>query len=260
MRASLIIPTLNEEAGLKSVVEQFRRCAAHANQTLFHYDPVEWTITVVDGMSTDSTVEIAKNLGVCVLLETRPGYGRAYKTGFEHSGDEFIATLDGDGTYPAKQVPWLLQHLIYNDKDFVVGNRFDIPDGGAMPALNKVGNLGLSALARALFPHPLRLATTRKLIDLESGMWVFRRRILRFLQLQENGTAFSQELKLEVLLRGLRYDEVPITYTDRMGYSKTHPVRDGAIDFMWLLNRRFESFGGPFARIARAYKTASSRI
>lgn len=250
MKATLVIPTLDEEDGIGKVIAQFRSSAERANDTLFHYDPIEWTILVVDGRSTDRTVEFAESHGARVLLERRPGYGRAYKTGFEHSDGEYIASIDGDGTYPTQRVPWLLQHLIYNEKDFVVGNRFDIPSDGVMPALNRLGNLGLSIAVRALFPNPIRRATTRKFLDIESGMWVFRRSILPTLKLQEDGTAFSQEIKLEVLLRGFHYDEVPIPYGERLGYSKTHPVRDGTIDVIWLLNRRLQLLGWPLSRLA----------
>ncbi|HEV2167110.1 MAG TPA: glycosyltransferase family 2 protein, partial [Thermoplasmata archaeon] len=112
MRATLLIPTLNEGESIGHVLRTFQAAAAEANRTLFAGDPVDWELLVIDGNSTDGTPERARAAGAQVLAEARRGYGRAYRTGFAAANGEFIATLDGDATYPAELVPKLLHHLL----------------------------------------------------------------------------------------------------------------------------------------------------
>ncbi|EQD72670.1 glycosyl transferase, group 2 family protein, partial [mine drainage metagenome] len=82
MRATLVIPTLNEAGSIGHVLRTFRTAAEAANRTIFAADPLDWEILVVDGASTDGTAEVAAREGARVLLERRRGYGRAYMTGF----------------------------------------------------------------------------------------------------------------------------------------------------------------------------------
>ena len=85
MRASLVVPTLNEERSIAGVLRTFRAAAEEANRTLFRDAPLDWEVLVVDGRSTDRTREIAAAEGARVIDEPRRGYGRAYKTGFREA-------------------------------------------------------------------------------------------------------------------------------------------------------------------------------
>ncbi|MCI4322380.1 MAG: glycosyltransferase family 2 protein, partial [Thermoplasmata archaeon] len=105
MRGTLVIPTLNEAASVGHVLDTFRDAAAAANRTMFHDDPIDWEMIVVDGASTDATAEIARKAGARVISEARPGYGRAYQTGFAAATGDVIATADGDATYPVEEIP-----------------------------------------------------------------------------------------------------------------------------------------------------------
>ncbi|MCI4354293.1 MAG: glycosyltransferase, partial [Thermoplasmata archaeon] len=81
MRATLIVPTLNESASIGHVLRTFRAGADRANPTLFPRDPLDWEMIVVDGASTDGTQALAEAEGARVIVERRKGYGRAYRTG-----------------------------------------------------------------------------------------------------------------------------------------------------------------------------------
>ena len=85
---SLVIPCLNEEKGIHQVISRIPPC-------------IDATI-VVDNGSTDHTAAIASSLGAQVISETKKGYGRAYRTGFEYCRTDIIVTADGDGTYPVE--------------------------------------------------------------------------------------------------------------------------------------------------------------
>lgn len=71
-------------------------------------------------------------------------------------------------------------------------------------------------------------------------MWVFRREILNKVKLTQDGMPFSEEMKIEVLHRGLRFEEVPIHYAERWGAPKLSSWRDGRENMMFLVRKRFE--------------------
>ena len=140
MRATLVVPTLNEAASIGHVLDTFRTASESANLTLFAEDPIEWEILVIDGASTDGTAEIAPRRGARVVVEPRKGYGRAYRTGFDGASGEFLATLDGDATYPAEEIPRLLRYLIDEGLDFLTTDRLAYLDTKAMTREHRIGN------------------------------------------------------------------------------------------------------------------------
>jgi len=195
MKISVIIPTLNEEESIGLVLDKIPR------------DPrYEWEIIIVDGDSKDRTREIAEEKGAKVIVEKRKGYGRAYKTGFDAATGDIIVTMDGDDTYPAEKVVELVEHLLTNNLDFVSCERFSLMKKGAMSLTHKVGNTILTWSTRLLFGVKIK--------DSQSGMWVFRREILKDLKLTSDGMPFSEEIKIEAW-RKFKCEEVPILYRER---------------------------------------------
>jgi hypothetical protein len=83
---------------------------------------------------------------------------------------------------------------------------------------------------RALFGVPIQ--------DSQSGMWAFRRDILPRLRLAHDGMAFSEELKVEVILSGFRFLEIPVQYRVRVGDRKIRSLRDAAKNLLWLARKR----------------------
>lgn len=217
---SVVVPTMNEEASLGRVLDEVR--AALAGRDL--------EILTVDTASSDRTNEIAAAKGARVVSEPRRGYGRAYKTGFEASRGRYIVTLDADFTYPAAALPDLLRRLEEGHADFVSGDRLSSLSDDAMSGMHRVGNRILNAAFRLLVGYQIH--------DSQSGMWAFRRDILPRLRLVHDGMAFSEELKLEVIRSGLRFQEVPIDYRPRIGEKKIRSVRDAFANLVWLVRKR----------------------
>ncbi len=240
MRASLVIPTLNEALSVGHVIRTFRAATESANQRFFFRNPIDWEILVIDGPSTDGTAEVAQHEGARVIAEPRRGYGRAYKTGFAAATGEVIATTDGDASYPVEEIPWFVLTLLEHRLDFLTGDRLSYLDPKAMTTEHRIGNSVLNFALRAFFHSALQGAPARVLRDSQSGMWIFRREILEKLRLTQDGMAFSEELKIEVLRHGLRFDEVPIHYSERWGAPKLSSWRDGAGNMMFLFQKRFE--------------------
>src|SRR5437016_14666644 len=90
LKISVVIPCYNEQDGIRSVIEAM---PTYVDE-----------IVVVDNNSTDRTGEIARNLGAVVVFQPRKGYGAAYQAGLPAATGDVIATLDGDGTYPADEI------------------------------------------------------------------------------------------------------------------------------------------------------------
>jgi dolichol-phosphate hexosyltransferase len=240
MRGSLVIPTLNEAPSIAHVVRLFRTAVAEANATVFQGDSIEWEVVVVDGASEDGTAAIAEAEGARVIIERRKGYGRAYKTGFAAARGEVIATADGDATYPVETVPRLVKKLLDEKLDFLTGNRLAYLDRKAMTTEHRVGNYFLNAFVGLAYHRYLRDVPGRALEDSQSGFWVFRREVLNRVHLTQNGMAFSEELKIEAILRGVRFLEVPIRYGERWGPPKLSSWRDGLGNLLFLVEKRFD--------------------
>ena len=215
---AIIIPCLNEEQGIEQILRLMPEFVDE--------------VIVVDNGSTDRTREIAESLGAMVIREDVRGYGRAYKRGFRHASSDVIVTLDGDHSYPIDAVSYLLEAFLHLDVDFLNASRFPVRDSRAMSFKHKFGNLVLSLAMSVLYFRWVR--------DSQSGMWVFRRKILEEMSLESDGMAFSEEIKIEALRsRKIRFGEISILYSSRLGEIKLNPWRDGFYNLWFLVRKRF---------------------
>jgi len=218
---SLVIPCLNEEAGIQIVLKNVPRLIDE--------------ILVVDNGSTDNTVEYAKKLGARVILEKEKGYGRAYLTGFNNAKGDIIITADGDGTYPVALATNLVRKLVDEGLDFISASRFPLIDQKSMFFRNQMGN--------RIFSFIIYIFYGLKFNDALSGMWIFKKKILPFLDIKSRGWAFSPELKIEIFShREFKSLEVHIPYAPRVGDVKLHPYSDGWKAFKFLLRKKMGSF------------------
>jgi hypothetical protein len=126
----------------------------------------------------------------------------------------------------------LIEAFLHLDVDFLNASRFPVRDNRAMSFKHKLGNLVLSVAVSVLFLHWVR--------DSQSGMWVFRRSILKDMKLEADGMAFSEEIKIEALRNPrIRFGEISILYTSRLGEKKLNPWRDGFHNLAFLFKKRF---------------------
>jgi glycosyltransferase involved in cell wall biosynthesis len=171
-------------------------------------------------------------LGAEVIREPVRGYGRSYKKGFTRATGDLIITLDGDHSYPPDAISYLLEAFLHLEVDFLNASRFPVQDSRAMSFKHKFGNLVLSLAMTLLYFHWVR--------DSQSGMWVFRRSILEEMTLESDGMAFSEEIKIEALKSSrIRFREISIQYSSRLGEIKLNPWRDGFYNLWFLLRKRF---------------------
>jgi len=217
---TVVIPTINEEAGIGQVLDSIPR------------DPsLKIEVLIIDTDSTDRTKEIAIGKGARVINEARRGYGRAYKTGFEYASGDIIVTLDADCTYPAEEIPRLVKLLRDEGLDFISCDRLSRMEKGAMSSKHKFGNWVLSTTMNLFFRTGFK--------DSQSGMWVFRREILDKLELVSDGMPMSEEIKIEAKRKGFRVKEVPVVYRPRKGEVKLRSWADGKKNLKFLFSKKF---------------------
>ena len=221
---SIVMPCYNEERGVAETIAEIRKLGDLIDEIL-----------VIDNNSADKTSEVARSLGARVVFEKRPGYGRAYKTGLVAATGYYIATLDGDATYPAERIPDLLETLVQEELDFVSACRK--PQDWHRNWDNFKRLAGNKVLTTTLW-----LLFFCYLIDSQSGMWIFKHDILHDLHVTSDGMPFSEEIKIEVFTHPkLKAKEIPITfhYHTRKGASKLNLWKDGFFNLFFLFKKRF---------------------
>ena len=147
------------------------------------------------------------------------------------TGDVTI-TLDGDGTYPAEQIPELVDHLVDAELDFISASRFPLRNPKAMNFSNKVGNMVLTIGMAVLYGKPVR--------DSQSGMWVYRSEVYPKLNVTSDGMPLSEEIKIEAIRHpDVKFSEYNVNYHPRVGEVKLDKWRDGFRNLAFLVQKRF---------------------
>lgn len=216
------MPSLNEEDSISQTIREIP-----VNK--LRRQGWDCELLVVDGGSRDKTVQIAEEQGARVMRSKR-GYGRQYLAGFGKARGEIIVTADSDNSYPMNEIPRLVKMLDEKRLDFISTNRFSGIEDGSMRYLNWIGNKALTLAVNFLFD--LRLN------DSQSGMWVFRKKLLEKLNLKSSGMPLSQEIKIEAFLKS-KAREIDSTYRKRKGEAKLRIFQDGWENLIFLLKERF---------------------
>jgi len=200
----VIIAALNEEEGIGLTISELKKTLKHPR------------ILVVDGRSTDRTVEIAKNMGAHVVYQDGLGKGNALAKAIKNSDltVDYVVITDADYTYPAEHVPGMIRILEKNpDVGMVCGNRFN-------------SNLHLSEMHNILYFGNRVIAFFHNLLngvsltDPLTGLRVVRAEILRGWKVKSRGFDVEVELNHRVEREGFCIVEVPIEYRERLGEKK----------------------------------------
>jgi glycosyltransferase involved in cell wall biosynthesis len=179
-------------------------------------------LILVDGHSTDKTVEVAKLLAPSVQIVAQSGNGKgdALRTGFQVATSDIIVMLDADGSTDPDEIPAFVDALV-SGADFVKGSRF-LKGGGTadMSVLRRLGNWGFTSLVKLFFAG--------KYTDLCYGYNAFWRRILPQLALDGDGFEIETIMNVRALRAGLRVVEVPSFEAQRIhGESNLRTFPDG---------------------------------
>jgi len=200
----VIVAALNEEEGIGPTLAELREVLM---------DP---RFLVVDGNSTDRTVEVARKMEAEVLFQESLGKGDAIAQAIRHvdSDVKYVVFIDADFTYPAGYLPEMIRILEENPEvGMVTGNRFnDSFELRSMKSPFFVGNRFLALAQRFLNGVSLK--------DPLTGFRVVRWRILKNWEPKSKGFDIEAEINYRVERQGYKTVEIPIDYRDRLGEKK----------------------------------------
>jgi glycosyltransferase involved in cell wall biosynthesis len=209
LRVTVAIPCHNEALTVAKVVGDFRAQLPEAE------------ILVCDNCSTDGTAEAARAAGARVIREKRKGKGYALQSILETVDSDVCVLVDGDDTYFAEDVHALLEPVLADRADMVVGDRLKSASSEALTHMHRFGNQVILRI--------INLAFRTSFKDVLSGYRVWNRNFARAVPLITGGFETETELTLQALEKGMAIQELPVRYRARPAgsFSKLSPFADG---------------------------------
>ena len=203
------IPCYNEAVTIEKVISDFREELPEAE------------ILVFDNNSIDDSRNIAEAAGAIVHSVRKQGKGYVLQAIFDLVSADALVLVDGDDTYDARDVHVLLELVISDESDMVVGNRLPDARDESMRAHRHIGNRMIVGAINTMFGTRYQ--------DILSGYRVFSRRFVQTVPLLTPGFETETEMTLQALEEGMIIDEIPIRYRSRPedSHSKLNPIRDG---------------------------------
>jgi glycosyltransferase involved in cell wall biosynthesis len=197
---SVIIPTLNEAGNIREALETIDRELAFPKE-----------IIVVDGNSTDGTLEIVKDSNCRLIIEPKRGYGIALRRGMQAAKGDVVIMVDGDGTYEFKHINRLLHRMMETDAELCMATRMYDPNK-AMGLFNFVGNKIITFCFNMLYKQNLS--------DTQSGFRAISHSAIEKVDFHETDMAFATEMLIRFAKQGFKMVEFSSTYKNRR-YGKT---------------------------------------
>ena len=212
---TVVIPAFNEEASIRSTLEQLRALPAFDN----------WELLVVDDGSSDRTAEVAALSARVMRHPHNLGYGRALKTGIAAATHDTIVIMDADGTYDAGDIPQLLA-AHRRGFDMVVGLRSGV----------RQTESAFKTALRWILTVLVEFTAGRRVPDVNSGLRVFSRTTIQpyFGQLCDT-FSFTTSLTLAYMMTARFVNFVPISYGKRHGRSKVRLFRDALRTLQYIV-------------------------
>ncbi len=208
-KVKIIIPVLNEEKSILNVIDSLPK-------------KYQKDVIVVDNGSTDNTIKILKEKDVEFIREPKKGYGSACFAGIEYvrkkyPNTEIIVFLDGDYSDYPEEIENILQPIITEDYDMVIGAR---KNSNALTIQARFGNWLATKLIKIFYKHtftdlgPFRAIKFKKLLELN---------------MQDRDFGWTVEMQIKAVKHKLKVKEVPVSYRKRIGKSKISGTVKGTI-------------------------------
>jgi glycosyltransferase involved in cell wall biosynthesis len=207
-RIAVLVPCYNEEAAVAAVVADFRKALPAAE------------IYVYDNNSSDRTIAVARDAGAQVRSERRQGKGHVVRRMFADVDADIYVLVDGDATYDAASAPRMIDALLSDHLDMVVGFRVDQAEAAYRPG-HRTGNRLLTSFLSSAFGQDFK--------DILSGYRVFSRRFVKSFPVLSDGFEIETELTVHALELALPVAEIDTPYYARPegSFSKLNTWRDG---------------------------------
>ena len=208
---AVLIPCYNEAITIGKVVDDFKASLPGAS------------IYVYDNNSSDNTSGIAQEHGAIVKKEPRQGKGNVFRQMLRDIDADYYVLVDGDDTYPAEAAPALLEPLMRDEADMVVGDRISNGSYGNENdrAFHGFGNNLVRWLIKVLYKHEYD--------DVMSGYRAFNKVFAKTIPVLSDGFEIETELSIHAVDKKWRITEVPVSYRDRPegSVSKLSTISDG---------------------------------
>ncbi|HEY5944279.1 MAG TPA: glycosyltransferase family 2 protein [Kofleriaceae bacterium] len=217
LEIAVLVPCYNEEAAIEKVVRDFKAALPDA------------TVYVYDNNSTDDTIAVARAAGAEVRSETRRGKGNVVRRMFQDIDADVYVMVDGDDTYDASAAPQLVDKLVDENLDMLVGKRIETHQA-AYRMGHRLGNRVLTGLVAWLFGSQID--------DMLSGYRVFSRRFVKSFPSFSREFEIETELTVHALQMKMSIAEVDTNYKERPpgSVSKLRTFRDGWRILVTIIN------------------------
>lgn len=209
----VIIPAINEEKSIGKVLNDIPKQAVEE-------------VIVVDNGSKDKTVNVAENAGATVLIENEKGYGSACLTGMNYissldNSTDIVVFLDGDYSDYPQELLSVIQPILDDEVDFVIGSRaLGEREKNSMTIPQVFGNWLATRMIRILYSEnftdlgPFRAIRWNSLLELK---------------MKDRNYGWTAEMQVKAARKNLRCVEVPVNYRQRIGVSKVSGTIKGTI-------------------------------
>ncbi len=208
MKPTIGIPAFNEEKNIAKIITNLKK--------------ITDSIIVCDDGSSDMTSQIAEGLGATVIKhEKNKGYGAAINSIFKkcnEDGADVLVTFDADGQHRVEDLEHLLEPIIENQSDIVIGSRF-LDEKSNVPNYRKVGIKIITQVTNA--------SIKQKLTDSQSGLRAYNKKVLQSINPSDIGMGISTEILIKASSRGFKITEVPIKILYGGNTSTHNPVSHG---------------------------------
>jgi dolichol-phosphate hexosyltransferase len=205
---SVVIPTLNEAGNIAEALDTIDRELAFPKE-----------IIVVDGNSTDGTLDIVRKANCKVIIEPRRGYGLALRRGMMEAKGDVVVMVDGDGTYEVRHINRLLERMVATDAEMCLASRMYDPNK-AMGFFNFVGNKLLTLCFNFVYKQNLS--------DTQSGFRAISHAAIEKVNFKETDMAFATEMLIKFAQKRFKMVEYASNYKIRKyGKTKLRPINSG---------------------------------
>ena len=188
---SIVIPTLNEEQTIGSII----------SQSQIHCDE----LIIVDGHSKDRTLDIASTFDVKIISDNGKGKGAALRKALSVATKDIVVFIDADGSHDPADIPKIVEPIIQGKADHVTASRILGGSSELFGGIDEFLRLGGSSFITECINWRFKT----RISDSQNGFRAIKRDVANDLDLRENITTIEQEMVIKTLKKGYKIAEVP---------------------------------------------------
>lgn len=209
LKIAIGIPAFNEEKNIAKIIVKLKKMAD--------------SVIVCNDGSKDMTGDIAKELNAIVINHPKNlGYGASIQSLFTKAKEmdfDILVTFDGDGQHRVEDIKKIIEPIIDNKADIVIGSRFLEEKDSEVPRYRKIGIKAITSLTN--------ITSNEKISDSQSGFRAYNKKILNEINPSDNGMGISTEILIKANKQGFKIGEVPITVLYQGDTSTHNPASHG---------------------------------